>query len=565
MTAGERILLAGIALGAIVILALIPDNPRNNVDAGSVVDWENATDDPGQKLTITWMGIPAHSGAREDGWIERNLEDRFNIELEPVLMDWNGYRRRRPMMLAGGDIPDVMWNGDPLDVRNNLRNGFIMEVPHELILKYAPEYVKLLNRYGKEAWLYSQYKGRNFGLPTFNEGANQPRISTWRKDWLDKLGITRTPETLDEMYTALKRFRHDDPDGNGKKDTYGWCPDIGHWSLAFVEVFAACNVLAWDFQLVDDNVVWGGIRPEARQALKILRKWYAEELLDPDFVLVSQQSRATERRFVNGKIGYHHPVDSYAAYDLDIPTSMHRQLRDITPGAEMTPGPPLRNAEGRRTGRTWGGAAHIMQFGKHLEEEPEKVIRMLKMMEAITVDEQLYAETRSGKRGLHWDLVPGRGAQLLPAFLGDAKKQLRAAEMLGQNGFSTIFYYPCNLTRTYEMKYKRPESVRFALENQKPEWAIMNVLGKSDVVPSASRYLEDLRNWQMTVFVEIITGDRQLETFDAFVNEWKRRGGDILTAEANEMYREMLMIFERVGASSSRSKGSAHWERGGAR
>ena len=92
-------------------------------------------------------------------------------------------------MLCGGDIPDIMWNGDPLGVRANLRNGFIMEIPYELILEHAPTYVTYLNRYGKEAWLYTHYNGKNYGLPTFFADANRPRISAWRMDWLRHVGI----------------------------------------------------------------------------------------------------------------------------------------------------------------------------------------------------------------------------------------------------------------------------------------------------------------------------------------------------------------------------------------
>lgn len=39
----------------------------------------------------------------------------------------------------------------------------------------------------------------------------------WRKDWLDKVGITKAPETLEEFEKAVYAFAEKDPDGNGKK------------------------------------------------------------------------------------------------------------------------------------------------------------------------------------------------------------------------------------------------------------------------------------------------------------------------------------------------------------
>jgi putative aldouronate transport system substrate-binding protein len=528
------------------VIALIPSKPRTaEGPAGnsSPVDWNAVADDPRRTLAISWMGIAAYPEAVDGSWIQRRLEERFNVTLKPLFMDWNAFGQRRPLMLCAGQVPDVIWDGDPIGVRNNLRNGFIMEVPYEVILRYAPTYVRLLNRYGKEAWLYTQYQGKNYGLPTFFEAANRPRISCWRMDWLRKVGIEKVPETLDDMHEALRRLRFDDPDGNGKRDTFGWSPSIGHWSLAFVEVFAAHDVLAFDFMRRDGKVVWGGILPETRQALGVLRQWYAEGLLDPDFVLDSRQNSG-EGKFLNGRIGYLHAVDDFAGnYDLTAPASLYSKLRSFCPTAEITPGPPLRDKNGDRRGRTWGGAGHILQFGRHLEREPQKVLRILGMIEAMTCDEQLYLDAQWGRRGLHWDYTPEKGRTLLPAF---EDKRVRAEQMLD----GCVFFYPSSLDITYLAKYQRQAVVEFNAANRQPAWGMMNVLGKSDVVPSAGRYMEDLRNYQMTFFVEIITGKRGLAEFDAFVKEWRRRGGDVLTDEANAMYGAMHTIWRRVGVGS---------------
>ena len=61
-----------------------------------------------------------------------------------------------------------------------------------------------------------------------------------RQDWLDKLGL-EAPKTLDDFMTVAKAFTNDDPDGNGKKDTYGLCAFIDGsglngavWALASI-------------------------------------------------------------------------------------------------------------------------------------------------------------------------------------------------------------------------------------------------------------------------------------------------------------------------------------------
>ena len=42
-----------------------------------------------------------------------------------------------------------------------------------------------------------------------------------RKDWLDNLGL-EVPTTLDELFDVMYAFTYNDPDGNGKNDTWGY-------------------------------------------------------------------------------------------------------------------------------------------------------------------------------------------------------------------------------------------------------------------------------------------------------------------------------------------------------
>ena len=81
-------------------------------------------------------------------------------------------------------------------------------------------------------------------------------------------------------------------------------------------------------------MVWGGLLPETKEALRELRKWYAEDLLDPDFPLDSQ-GRRTEVAFVNGKVGYLHPADHPFYYDETEPTSLRSKTEAFTPSAEL--------------------------------------------------------------------------------------------------------------------------------------------------------------------------------------------------------------------------------------
>ncbi len=63
-------------------------------------------------------------------------------------------------------------------------------------------------------------------------------VRSIRKDWLDKFGLD-IPETIDELYEAVKLFTENDPDGNGKDDTVGMT-SAGVWNMQ--DIFHAFGV-----------------------------------------------------------------------------------------------------------------------------------------------------------------------------------------------------------------------------------------------------------------------------------------------------------------------------------
>ena len=64
------------------------------------------------------------------------------------------------------------------------------------------------------------YNGKSYGLASTGSIAKNEGLLI-RKDWLDKLGL-KVPTTTDELMAVMKAFTFNDPDGNGKADTYGY-------------------------------------------------------------------------------------------------------------------------------------------------------------------------------------------------------------------------------------------------------------------------------------------------------------------------------------------------------
>jgi len=171
--------------------------------------------------------------------------------------------------------------------------------------------------------------GSMYGLP--DPGAlPQTDSLVIRKDWLDKLGL-QSPKTLDEVLTVLKAFTFDDPDGNGKNDTYGFCAYIEGTGLAnmgvgtrFEWVYGAYGVAGvWNLSSAD-AVSLNVRNPNYMKATEYIKTLNDEKVIDPDWpTLKKDEFRA---RWKQGKCGMMHEnfaalanKSNYADFDANFP------------------------------------------------------------------------------------------------------------------------------------------------------------------------------------------------------------------------------------------------------
>jgi len=166
-----------------------------------------------------------------------------------------------------------------------------------------------------------------YGLPT--PGA-MPQVEglVIRKDWLAKLGL-KAPTTLDEFYAVCKAFTEQDPDGNGRNDTYGFGAYIENTAVSrglgkrFDFIFGAYEKAGiWDL----DAATFGlNVRkPDYIKGLEFVLKMQQAGYIDPDWPnLKKDDFRA---RWKQGKFGIMWEqfaalaaVGNYAPFDKNFP------------------------------------------------------------------------------------------------------------------------------------------------------------------------------------------------------------------------------------------------------
>jgi len=156
--------------------------------------------------------------------------------------------------------------------------------------------------------------GTMYGLP--DPGAlPQTDSLVIRQDWLDKLGL-QAPKTLDEFMTVAKAFTFDDPDGNGKADTYGFCAFIDGSGLSqaglgprFDFIYGAYGVAGvWNLSSAE-AVGLNARNPNFMKATEFIKQLNDEKVIDPDWpTLKKDEFRA---RWKQGSCGM--MVENFAA------------------------------------------------------------------------------------------------------------------------------------------------------------------------------------------------------------------------------------------------------------
>ncbi len=222
-------------------------------------------------------------------WINENSP--VNIEWKPIPV--NDMEERINVLFAAGEAPDLImhpWQGK---FENWASQGLLMPID-DLIKNHSTNY--------KEFWANDttiQKMGRvNDATYIFiNKKLFEPhQMLIIRQDWLDALGLD-APTTTDEFFEVAKAFTFDDPDGNGKDDTYGY-------DLAFIGEMAMWAMFQApdnnDFLLEGNKVVH--TYEHKKDSVAFMKKLYDAGVVSPDF-LTDKGAADAEQRMLTGKLG----------------------------------------------------------------------------------------------------------------------------------------------------------------------------------------------------------------------------------------------------------------------
>lgn len=242
------------------------------------------------------------------------LGENVGVTIEYNAPPINNYDEKLQIIMASKTLPDIIYNWHNADTNYELwaKDGLLAELDDKIV-----NYPNLMAAIPKESWeaVRSATTGKIHGIP-------KPNIDGYwgiviNQQWLDNLGL-KAPETLEEFRQVCHAFTYDDPDGNGKNDTYGLSVmkpgGTGFNVTTFQSTFGLSDVRDTDgtYKLYQKR---SGYLPY----LTYLRELYLDGVLDPEFI-TNERGTDQEKLFA-GKTGmvldHQAAVMTYIAKDPD--------------------------------------------------------------------------------------------------------------------------------------------------------------------------------------------------------------------------------------------------------
>ena len=465
-----------------------------------------------------WYGLSmSESPPPPANWkVLEMIRQQLNIELVLTNLPTSENDSTTRIMAAASanQLPDIFQVGRT-PWQNLIRMGLVGDVTD----LYALMPTRTANMHGPEARAFTTVNGRNYGFAAVSSIAKNEGFVI-RKDWLDRLNL-QVPRTTDELFAVMRAFTFNDPDGNGRNDTYGFsafleaaAPHSYALSPRFDPILGAFGVAGvWD--LSNANAGLQIRKPAYFDALTYIRRMVTEGVIDPNWVSITKDDFRAQWK--QGRFGIMR--EQFAALSSE---SNYRPFDTNFPNGEWIVIDPPRGPQGLSsvgvfpTGyRMWAVSAKAISDGKG-----PAIARLLEWMSTTG-----YTWIGWGEEGVNWVRDPATGAPT-SAGLPDAQKWDNANVVSITQLRNMVFYnsemeviarYPSYRTangRTMNM-------LSILAQMQSKPWT-PNDGAQTLPIPSA-----DVQRFYEQGIIEFVTGQRELTqaNWTAWKAEFDRVGG----------------------------------------
>jgi ABC-type glycerol-3-phosphate transport system substrate-binding protein len=508
-------------LASITPVAQLPANPEK-IDPS-----QYRYDDLSKPVTIEFMTTHYGFPNSTPDPIAEYLNKKYNARITMTTIAGSDWETAISTRFAAGDYPDaiIIGGGYSALIQQLYDSGLVMDAT--LVMRYMPNYAQYFT--GNFA-NYIRYKNAYPGAPRY------PIQGDWgnfiRKDWLAKLNM-QAPKTLDELLTYARRVTNEDPDGNGRKDTWfagGAGNGQGFGMLGGLQAYFGDA----QYNVKDVKISHMVLDGSQREYLAFLKTLNDEGLLAPDWYTIDWES--FKAYSLNGRIGF----VNYPAWNLiqeqQIAVGLDQKPED-TSWDVWAPLAPL----GSGNAQPASGPSYTFVFPSALMNDPVKLKRVAHILDNSLYRGEDYFETIQAGG----DAVFGRDvffAQENPDgssfFYVDYKTHPAWTGELDTTGLANASWQNIGLAGPpYHLNYT-PGDDHFNETNAKfsSDMGAYKKWPNNFLVQIDPAVAVDLTEFERVEFPRFVFGTRSLNDWDRFVQDWLNAGGRrALTQAAQQM------------------------------
>lgn len=547
-------------ISALLVTALLFGGCGNGMEpagesSGAVTNEPGVSGAADEPITITIAKQLDENAGRYEGNDDLNnnpmtrlTEEKLGIKIDTVLLggDATNYDTKLRLALTGAEqLPDVFPVYSTQMIADMIESGQVKAIDDD-IEKYMPDRIKEIYNNFPQTYYPIMKDGKTYGI------ANCPvlddtQVLIIRQDWLDNLGLS-APTNIEEFEAVIKAFTEDDPDGNGKKDTYGFTYQgdsimNSGWVADPVMIFSAFTgkMLPGTWQL-DENgeLAYGSIDSENKEALAKMAEWHKNGWLFQEAAATGAWDAMNQ--FTEGKAGMFMgrpwAVDSV------------KDVVTVDANAVIKCYPVIAQSSGEATYQSANTNDGYLMFNKDFEnmEVFFEYYDWIYDMAFGTGDFKLgYIE------GYDYDILSDGSVVFEPTLFDPSVTDpfIPSKTLVTKNqpyvdrmsAYQEVLDGHVDETGA-QIKAAATQVANpilfegYVIANSNKDSQIPNMFN-GEPTDTMKKSWEQLQTMEKQAYINIIYGNTPVDSFDQFVEEWNTGGGEQITKEVNDWYKSL--------------------------
>lgn len=486
-------------------------------------------------VTVTMMGQkhPIH-GDWDKMEFFQIMEEKTGISFEYDTPPSEVLEEKKNLALNGGTYPEVMF-GTNLSREQQVKYGSqgILIPLEDYIDKYCPN---ILAMFDAKPGTRASMTAPDGHIYSMGQVAFSPLMvgAMWvNRDWLDTLGVDPEdlPTTTDGFVELMKRFRDEDPNGNGVQDeipftVFNESADKG--DSIYTNMMCYFGVRSPEFWADDDGKIHYGMMDEnAKAAFEWFNMLYSEKILNNNcFSQGGEDSKAQGAEGLNGA-GFHAlprfvfgnmPIEKEATYPC-MP-------------ALSSPQNPKQTCVQSGTGVSQGTFALTDKCSE------ETIVEMMRWVDYLYSEEGSWL-IHYGPEGHIWEPSPNNpelNVYIQPTD-GRNTEEVRGGEITPDCGVACPKWVRDTTEGAWD-DVQQQARIAWSEKNLNPYKVTIlpDFFLTEEEQATIDMYSTDLKKYRQENSAKFVVGDKSFDEWDSFVNGLKDIGVDEMIAVYQQAY-----------------------------